>query len=51
MKNEHRCDDTVNIEWIKKKEKAALCGGGGDAEQGSFFEMTGFEGIHEKCNL
>jgi len=29
MKNEHRSDDTVNIEWIKEREKTALCGGAG----------------------
>jgi hypothetical protein len=28
MKNEHRSDDIVNIEWMKKRKEAALCGGG-----------------------
>jgi len=50
MKNEHRSDGTVNIEWIKKRKKAAFCEGGG-AEQGPLFEMTWFEVIHETCSL
>jgi hypothetical protein len=49
MKNEHRSDDTVNIEWVKKRKKAELCGGGGGvAEQGPLFERTWFEMIHKK---
>jgi len=50
MKNELLSDDTVNIEWIKKRGKQC-CAGEGGAEQGPLLEMTWFEAIHEKFSL